>query len=364
MSSRKLKLYTDRSYIIEGAKHVSMLTPFWGDNPLNPEMPRSGELQHYNEKGKEFFELTSLEDADIAVAPSWWDLNPHNEELTRQLVDRARKAGKQTVIFFWSDSTADVPLDDIVLLRTSFYRSSRKPTEFALPAWSEDLIEKYRGGELSIQEKTERPIVGFCGVANLPNPLRDLNAAIRSQVRNLLGRPPLKLNTGRELRGEALQILLRRKDIQSNFIIRRQFYGGARSPDRGWDIKLAKQVRAEYLQNMLESQYIVCIRGAGNFSYRLYETLCCGRIPVFIDTDCVLPFDFALDWKQYCVWVDEKEIDSIAEKVLEFHRKISSQDFVDLQHACRSFWNEWLAPEGFFRHFDYHLQVQSQAQHV
>jgi len=49
-------------------------------------------------------------------------------------------------------------------------------------------------------------------------------------------------------------------------------------------------------------------------SYRLYEALCCGRIPVFIDTDCVLPYDFMIDWKKYFVWVDQSELPLIAEK--------------------------------------------------
>jgi len=75
-----------------------------------------------------------------------------------------------------------------------------------------------------------------------------------------------------------------------------------------------KQMRLEFLQNMIGSDYVFCCRGAGNFSYRLYEALCCGRIPVFIDTDCVLPYDFMIDWKKYFVWVDQSELPLIAEK--------------------------------------------------
>ena len=74
-------------------------------------------------------------------------------------------------------------------------------------------------------------------------------------------------------------------------------------------------VRQEYLHNMIDSDYMLVIRGAGNASFRLFETLCSGRIPVLVDTDCVLPYEEQVDWKQYCVWVDQTELPYIAEKV-------------------------------------------------
>ena len=39
---------------------------------------------------------------------------------------------------------------------------------------------------------------------------------------------------------------------------------------------------------------------------------------MFINTDCVLPFDEIIDWKKYVIWVDEKEMssDSIIKVVL------------------------------------------------
>lgn len=65
------------------------------------------------------------------------------------------------------------------------------------------------------------------------------------------------------------------------------------------------------------SDYVLCARG-GDFSYRLYETLSYGRIPVFVDTDCVLPYDSEIKWKDYCVWVDEKEVNRIGERSRSF----------------------------------------------
>ena len=35
---------------------------------------------------------------------------------------------------------------------------------------------------------------------------------------------------------------------------------------------------------MLASPYILCVRGAGNYSARFYEALALGRIPVLVNT--------------------------------------------------------------------------------
>ena len=107
---------------------------------------------------------------------------------------------------------------------------------------------------------------------------------------------------------------------------------------------------------MVGSDYVLCIRGAGNFSYRLYETLSCGRIPVFVDTDCVLPYERWIDWPSLGVWLPEKDLPRIAERVAAFHELLSPTEFRERQRACRRLWEEWLSPVGFFANFYRHFE--------
>ena len=100
---------------------------------------------------------------------------------------------------------------------------------------------------------------------------------------------------------------------------------------------------------MAGADYALVTRGEGNFSYRLYEVLSCGKIPLFVDTDCVLPYDGIIDWRKYCVWVDEEEIDMIGERIVEFHERITPARFVELQGEIRRLYEEWVSPVGFFR---------------
>jgi hypothetical protein len=101
---------------------------------------------------------------------------------------------------------------------------------------------------------------------------------------------------------------------------------------------------------------VLCVRGVGNWSFRLYETLSLGRIPVFVDTHGVLPYDFLLEWRDYMVWIDRDEIGRIGERVAEFNERLSDADFVELQHACRRLWEEYLSPLGYFRNFHLHFE--------
>jgi hypothetical protein len=142
--------------------------------------------------------------------------------------------------------------------------------------------------------------------------------------------------------------------VRSNFILRNGWFNGAFVGD--FNMARLQRSRAEYLENMLGSDYILCARGYGNCSIRLYETLCCGRIPVFINTDCVLPYEGWVDWKRYCVWVEEEELPRVADIVADFHERLSPDEFLDLQRSCRRLWEDWLSPHGFFKNFHRHFQ--------
>ncbi|MDP2895370.1 MAG: exostosin family protein [bacterium] len=361
----KLKIFSDRRCLPEGIGHSVMLYPFWGKNPEDPRSPESGRFDRFVEKGSSFFEMSSLMDADFAVMPPPWERVMQSDaarSLANSFAEKAKQVGKRLIIFFCSDSDQDVSFENAVVFRTSLYHSKRKPNEFAMPAWSEDFVEKYLGAKLPVRPKREKPVVGFCGYAHtlevrLGRTVKDIlrRGAGLARITKRTDAVSSKSAPGHVIRAKALRLLSRSPLVRTNFIIRHRFLGGALLPNGREDPVLMHRVRLEYVHNMVESDYILCARGAGNFSYRLYETLCCGRIPVFINTDCVLPYDVDIEWKKYCVWVDESELPLIAEKLANFHSNLSPQDFGHLQHECRRLWEQWLSPEGFFFNFYRHF---------
>ena len=85
----------------------------------------------------------------------------------------------------------------------------------------------------------------------------------------------------------------------------------------------------------------------GEFSYRLYEILAAGRIPIFVNTRCVLPFEDEIVWRQHCVWIEENQISRAGEILAEFHSGLSAERFGAIQGANRRLWESRLSAIGF-----------------
>lgn len=347
-----MRIFSDKSLLAKGQPHVVMLYPFWGKNPEDPQDPNSGRFDSYTEEGKAIFTMTSLEDAEIAVLPIAWEhalLDDESLELAERFIAFMREAGKPVVIFFHHDSVAPVSCEGATVFRTSLLASRRNASEFVIPSWSEDFVERYTGSSLPLREKAEKPRVGFCGYAGRPDsrardPLRKTAYRIRHP---LASRTP----KGLQVRSRALRWLSGSALVETNFLLRAEFLGGIQVGNAA-DFN---RIRREYVENMIDSDYILCARGGGNFSYRLYETLSCGRIPVFVNTDCCLPFEDVIDWRSLCVWVEEKDLRHIAERVATHYAGLTDQQFREHQKQCRRIWEDYLSPLGFFTNLHSHF---------
>ena len=334
--STGLKLYTDRSFIPQGRQYLPLLYPVWGFIKENTESVDSDRFEDYAANGRHLFEFVSPQAADALLYPVEWESDCQEARAMEKL---AKKYGKKLIVFHNSDGDHEIPLENALIFRTSLDASKRKPNEFALPGWSRDFAKAYLKGEVRLRMKQEIPVVGYTGYIDYYNAF--------SYVVNVLSRIRAwpKGNIGAYLRGEAVRSLSKNHLVRTNFILR-NISGSAMS--RLFSKEKNEAYRLEYVQNIIDSDYTLVIRGGGNFSYRLYEVLSCGRIPLFINTDCVLPFDHIIDWKKYLIWVESSEIGSIAEKVIDFHSSLSNEEFRELQTNARDLYEKWISPVGFY----------------
>jgi hypothetical protein len=360
-----ITLYSDRRFIKPGGRHAVMLYPFWGKPAEDPAAPQTGRFDRFVEIGPSLFSMAPIEQADLAVVPVPWEdvlRDAETRRLAYAFIDHARGHGKRIALFCHSDSSDRIPFDDVLIFRTSFYRSKRRPLEFAQPAWTEDFVEKYLASEVRVRTKGAVPSVGFCGYAGPLGPVK-ASATVHLPLKRRLRRmaadfiDTFGIRKIRAARGRALTVLDRSKLVDSRFILRNDFLGPTVIKDMADNAATAQRIRDEYVANLLDTDYTVCARGHGNFSIRLFETLSCGRIPIFIDTDCPLPFENMMDWSQYVVRVREADIDRVDEIVTDYHASLSPDDFVELQHRCRELWLTLLSPSGFFNNFDRHLEA-------
>ena len=96
---------------------------------------------------------------------------------------------------------------------------------------------------------------------------------------------------------------------------------------------------------MNANPYVFCLRGAGNFSIRFYETMAMGRIPFVIDTDIRLPLSDIIPWEKHCVIASET---NFVQELIQFNQNITENDFELMQMSNRNLWLKHLTREGYF----------------
>ena len=99
-------------------------------------------------------------------------------------------------------------------------------------------------------------------------------------------------------------------------------------------------------ENMIQigtmSKFMLCPRGASPNSYRIYESMSYGAIPVVIADKLVLPF--GINWAGCAIEIPEKSISSI-DKILR-----SRNDMATLQASVQRTYSCFFSPEVKFNY--------------
>jgi hypothetical protein len=222
----------------------------------------------------------------------WGDIH---HEYTQQLIDVYRqkydKTNKIYIFLITDDCEPFIVPDNIRVYRTSLMKSCQSLNEYVLPfLWNK--IER----SFNPLPKTEKPILGFCGLVS-------------------------------QNRIKTLQTFANDSRFHTNYILRQYFWGGNEGN---------LQLKMEFEENMRQSHFIMCNRGKGNFSMRLYQTLFAGRIPVFLQTDMILPLHNLIDWNDIAVIADTEE--ELAEKTFHFW---NTHDIIIAQLKCKEIYNTY-----------------------
>lgn len=354
-----MKIYTDFS-LLEYGKGVDMLFPFYtsehntstrgDDNEVI-----KGRFDDYCKYVKENITITRIEEADFVVIPIYMPFSYPSSETPKELVlfiEKCVKYGKKILVYSGHDvGNVSIKIKNAIVFSGAAYKSKNSDSLLSFPHLFEDFIERYKAGKLEIRDKSIVPQIGFCGYAP-PLNLTLGNAkfiALAKLWANYIGvMKYLPDYSSHSYRARVLIELNRTKGLKTNFIIKGNFGFGPGGLNTGTHKEDNNSYRLNYINNILDNDYTICVRGIGNNSIRFYETLCCGRIPIFVNTDCILPFEDTIDWKHLCVWVEEKDIYRIGEIVKEYHNNLPNDEFKSRQVQLRKIWEEYLSPVGFF----------------
>jgi hypothetical protein len=245
--------------------------------------------------------VDKIEDSDFVVLPYKWR---GLDEITKNIIGDCLKYDKQILIFYNDDNDGTIPIESNLglIFRTSFNKSMKKDNEFALtPFFSDDFTNNI------ILPKDIKLNVGFCGFDHFHRKM-------------------------------ALNIIKSENEIETNFIIRKGFWG------YGVDTQIAV---LEFNNNLINNLFGFTSRGAGNFSYRFYQILSMGRIPILLDTDSVLPFEDIIDYDKHSLIVNLNDINSLGKKIIEFFNQKNSDELYGIQKNNRKLYEDFLSPNGF-----------------
>jgi hypothetical protein len=113
-----------------------------------------------------------------------------------------------------------------------------------------------------------------------------------------------------------------------------------------WQENVSQQKSENFKQITQNSMFSLCPRGYGATSYRLYEAIQLGAVPVYVSDKHLLPWNDELDWESFCVIVKPHEI----QRVLDMTFGMGNKKFRKMQQNLDTLWEEYFSIEATCRH--------------
>ncbi|WP_452224258.1 exostosin domain-containing protein [Lacinutrix chionoecetis] len=329
-----LKIFTDQQFLNE--THRREVFPLLFDL----HFLKSKTLSSY-------FEITpTVEACDIVVFPIDYSSFLKHKIAFKNLLKQAKANKKLIWIYTAGDFGFTNYIQNSYTFRLGGFSSTLDQSSFIMPSFINDpyIILKR---DFALVEKETKPTIGFVGHAQ---------SGVVKYVKE--GVNHFKLNVKRSLskvladkqkfypssikRAAYLNLLNKSQKLQTHFILRNNYRAGSETE------KSKEKTTQEFYTNMFNNGYTFCSRGVGNFSVRFYETLAMGRIPVLLNTDCKLPLEDEIDWKEHCIIIEEKEAKNMPEIIVKFHDAKTEATFLDLQKSNRKLWETKLKRDQYF----------------
>lgn len=283
-----------------------------------------------------------------------------------------KKNNKKIVGFYFTDNEYPIPnkYDNLIIFRTSLNKNNPR-NEFAMPWFTADLWKKYW-----IDREINNLCIWYCGYCWYYN-IKSFFMYIFTKIKFLifdndftykfiLYNKCLIKKFGKLLENFGLisknsdficlllyiltsmwkwiiyrhNVIKKIKSIwiESNIIERKKMINR----------NVKKNLKNQYAVNIKSSLFPLVMRGNGNYSFRLSEVLSLWRIPLFIDTDCRLPFEDSINYREVFCRCDYKNLWEIENVILKFYK---NKDLIKLQRKMREIY------ESYFSFFGFHKEV-------
>ncbi|MDD3313839.1 exostosin family protein [Pseudodesulfovibrio sp.] len=106
-----------------------------------------------------------------------------------------------------------------------------------------------------------------------------------------------------------------------------------------------RRLEEMYVKSLKESWIVLCPRGMGSSSIRLYETLCMGRIPVHVSDEYTYPFADEIDYSRFCITLPQGAADVAGDVLARWLRGKTEDDLAAICREARSVWEKHFRPD-------------------
>ena len=297
---------------------------------LLPKSLKNEILNYLNEEAYEAYQYilniddefsTQINEAKFKILGSFSYYSYLNEEIFNH-INHLKKQKCQKFLFFYSrDDDKEFNLEhkfgltynDFVLFRTGGFKTKSKKNSYGMPY----VINDYFNGVY----KDKHLSLSFCGKPD--------NNKFKLQI----------INSAKNLK-------------YSDFIIRKHWANNSKKPVglnalSSYNLGPDKKSKKEFIDNIERNLYGLCVRGVGNSSYRLYELFMMGRIPVFLNTDCNLPFENEIPYKTNTVMI--KNFNNIDYEIRNFHDSHTEKELLNIQEQNREIWLKYFRVDGNYK---------------
>ena len=330
-----LRLYTNIDFLTE--THRKHVFPLLFDIHY---LKNESLLSHYKL-------VNTIESCDIVVFPIDYVAFLKERSAFLKLQKEAKTHNKPIWIYSGGEYGMTNYIHNSYTFRLGGFDSKLDENTFIIPSFINDPYSTYLKQGFSALPKEDKPSIGFVGHAQsgygkyFKEALNHLKYKTKRVLNKLIAdaQPFYPSSTKR---AKYLGKLYASESLNANFILRNSYRAGVQTEaDK-------QKTTQEFYDNIYNNAYTFCIRGVGNFSVRFYETLAAGRIPIVLNTDCRLPLANTIDWSKHCIILEESKKETLEAQIIEFHNKLTAEEFLEIQSDNRKLWENHLARHAYF----------------
>lgn len=319
-----LKIYFNEN-LINNYPHVPFLSPIlWifdnnGENSFWKDL-----IREWEELWKKYLKPTMIEDCDYVVFPKNFAVDFMDELLSEN--KEAKKYWKKMIVFYHHDNEISIDDPNIILFRTSVSKKA-SVNECCYPP----IIESIYNEKLSKIKNCKNSIWYTCYFERPSFLLKILNfIRIHFSLDNFLYKVSVFLSffipdsvcakfwiNPVTKRDSFLYLMVQKwkwKQIRYRVI---KYIQELDYPflfikrERMLDPLVKWNYREEYINNIYSCEFPLVVRWDWNYSYRLYEVMSAGKIPLFIDTWSKLPFENEINYKNLFIRIPYYDVKNI-----------------------------------------------------